>query len=188
MTTPDLKYPENAANARWRELAREAQQGNAKSYAILLREIVPYIKSILTGSLANYDWVDDITQDVLISVHKSLGTYSPELPFRPWLRAIIQFRKTDFLRKHYKAKATMDNATQNVEIFGESVTNTAHAGELKDIEAALDTLPDKQRAIIERVKIQGHSIKDVAEEMGMTDSAVKVSVHRAITKLKDKLG
>lgn len=188
MTVVELTIPEENRNAQWCTLARQAQGGDKRAYATLLREILPYIRSILSGSLANQDWVDDIAQEVLISVHKSLATYSADMPFHPWLRAIIQFRRTDFLRKHYKNRALKEGVQHNAEIFGHSVTNPLGAGELKDIENALEDLPAKQKQIIEKTKIQGYSTKEVAEEMGMTESAVKVSVHRAINKLKDRLG
>lgn len=188
MTVIELATPEENRNAQWSTLARQAQGGDKRAYATLLREILPYIRSILAGGLANQDWIDDIAQDVLVSVHKSLSTYSPDMPFHPWLRAIVQFRRTDFLRKHYKNRDLKDGVQSNAEIFGHSVTNPTSAGELKDIQNALDDLPAKQKQIIEKIKIQGYSTKEVADQMGMTDSAVKVSVHRAINKLKDKLG
>lgn len=189
MSSPEiLNTPEEQKSHVWRELARKSQQGDKRAYGTLLHEIVPYIRAVLSGSLANPDWIDDISQDVLISVHKSLATYSPDMPFHPWLRSIIQFRKTDFLRKHYKSKQGKESVQHNVEIFGQDVTNPVAAGELKDIENALDELTDKQKEIIEKIKIQGYSTKEVAKEMGMTDSAVKVSVHRALNKLKDRLG
>lgn len=172
----------------WEHLARLAQGGDKKAYRTLLNQILPFIRIVLSGGLSNQDWVEDITQDVLISVHKSLSTYSSDMPFQPWLRSIIHFRKTDFLRKYYKNRNLKGDVQNNVEIFEQSVTGTQGAGELRDIEEALETLPDKQKEIIEKVKIQGYSIKEVAQEMGMTDSAVKVTVHRALNKLKDKLG
>ncbi|HBR69933.1 MAG TPA: RNA polymerase subunit sigma-24 [Rhodospirillaceae bacterium] len=68
------------------------------------------------------------------------------------------------------------------------VTDPAHAGELKDIEDALASLPDKQRKVFELMKIKGYSASEVASEMGMTVTAVKVSAHRAAAKLKEALG
>lgn len=172
----------------WKELAVRAQQGDKQAYSRLLRDIFPYIKNLIRGSLANPDWAEDIAQEALISVHKSLATYSPECDFRPWLIAIVNFRKTDFLRKHYKNRRTYETATQKAAVFEENVTNTAHIGEFKDIESALADLPEGQRKIFEMIKIQGYSAKEVAKEMGMSVPAVKVSAHRTMNKLKERLG
>lgn len=172
---------------RWCTLAKEAQSGNKKSYNALLKELVPYIKSILLGSLANSDWADDIIQETLISVHKSLKTYSSEKPFKPWLLAIIHFRRTDFLRKYYSRKSDKTTSLDNPEYLNSYVTNPMHTGEYKDVEKALEQLPEKQRRVFELMKIQGFSAKEVANELGMSVSAVKVSAHRTMNKLKEQI-
>ena len=59
---------------------------------------------------------------------------------------------------------------------------------MKDIESALADLPENQRKVFEMIKIHGYSAKEVADEMGMSVSAVKVSAHRTMNKLKDRLG
>ncbi len=172
----------------WRELAIKAQQGDQRAYAALLRDIVPFIRAVASGSLANPDWIDDLVQDVLVSVHKSLSTYSDDRPFKPWLSAIIQFRRTDLLRKYYKNRSNKTVGLDDLEFSAQHVTNPALAGELKDIEAALADLPDNQRKVFEMIKIHGYSAQEVANEMGMSVSAVKVSAHRTMNKLKDRLG
>ncbi len=171
----------------WSELAVLAQQGDKRAYHRLLSEIAPFIRTCISGKLANPDWVDEIVQDVLISVHKSLRSYAADRPFKPWLNAIIQFRKTDFLRKHYRGRKVREAGMQDAETFDSYVTFSAHSGELKDIEAALGQLPEKQRQIFTLLKVEGFSIKEVAEKMDMTESAVKVSAHRTGLKLRDML-
>ncbi len=172
----------------WRNWAVEAQKGDKRTYNTLLKELAPFIRNYLVGGLANPDWADDITQEVLLSVHKSLGTYSPERPFRPWLMAIVNFRRTDFLRKHYNSRGNKQTPLDDINFQKTHVTNPTHAGEFKDIERALGELPEKQRKVFEMMKIQGFTAKEVAEEMGMSVSAVKVSAHRTTNKLKEKLG
>ena len=173
-----------AQNEIWTELAAKAQGGDKRAYNRLLSELAPYIRNYLLPGLANPDWADDIAQDVLISVHKSLKTYAPEKPFKPWLMAIINFRRTDFLRKHYAKREDKQTTLDNVNFLKSHVTNPAHAGEYKDIEAALQELPEQQRKIFEMIKIKGFTAKEVANETGMSVSAVKVSAHRTSKKLK----
>ena len=168
----------------WKDWAVAAQEGDKTAYNRLLSEIAPFTKNFLLSRVVNPDWADDITQEVLISVHKSLKTYSGDRPFTPWLMAIINFRKTDFLRKHYSSRGDKQATMEDAEFLSSHVTNPDHAGEYKDIEAALETLTDNQRKVFEMIKIQGYSAKEVANEMGMSVSAVKVSAHRTMQKLK----
>jgi len=101
--------------------------------------------------------------------------------------AIINFRKTDFLRKHYSNRGDKQATMNDAEFLSSHVTNPTHAGEYKDIEAALETLPTKQRKVFEMMRIQGYTAQEVANEMNMSVSAVKVSAHRTAGKLKNIL-
>ena len=86
-------------------LMMEAQQGNQKAYAQLLRDITPLIQNFLKGKLSNADDVHDVTQEVLISVHKASKTYDPSRPFKTWLFAITRYRLNDHLRSVYAKRA-----------------------------------------------------------------------------------
>lgn len=172
----------------WQDLARKAQGGDRKAYSRLLADISPYIRNVLIGHVADPEWIEDIAQEILISVHKSLRTYDPDKAFKPWLGAIIKFRRTDFLRKHYRARGDKQTSLETLDFQKEYVTKPEHWGELKDVEKALEALPKKQRKIFELMKIQGYTAQEVASQTGMSVSAVKVSSHRTIQKLKKALG
>ena len=171
----------------WQNLAKLSQQGDQQAYAALLTDLVPYIRSVLLGGLARPEDADDITQDVLISIHKSLKTYDASQPFLPWLHAVIKFRKIDYLRRHYARQGDKMVTDDVLEFSPEMVTFGDKAGEYKDIEAAMDQLSDQQRRIFEMIKIKGYSAKEVANEMDMNETAVKVAAHRAMKKLQDLL-
>ncbi len=168
----------------WKGLAIKAQGGDKRAYSELLSDILPFIKSSVMISLADPSWADDIAQDVLVSVHKSLHTYSSDRPFKPWLKAIINFRRIDYLRKYYKAKEVKELSKANSEIFMQKVIFQQGRCELDYIERAIMSLPLKQQKIFKMMKIEGYSAKEVAGEMGMSVSAVKISAHRSIAKLK----
>jgi len=172
----------------WQVLAGLAQSGDKAAYASLLRDIAPFIKKFLFSRLSQHDAVDDITQEILISVHKSLKTYDPAMPFKPWLMAIVNFRKIDYLRQHYGHRQNVTKSLDQEDFLEWPVTNMAHAGEYKDIEGALNTLPDGQRKLFTMVKIEGYTAKEAANMTGMKESAVKVSVHRTQKKLMDIIG
>lgn len=170
---------------QWQEWAGQAQNGDKQAYAQLLKAIHPYIHNVLYKSLSKNDAAEDIAQEVLISVHKSLDTYTPERPFKPWLMSIINFRKMDYLRKYYAQRQDMTSTVEsNPEFIAENVTNPEHSGELKDIENALSQFSKKQQSIFRKIKIEGYTAEEVAEQMNMNESAVKVSAHRTMKKLQ----
>jgi len=170
------------------QLAGQAQSGDKKAYNKLLTDSIPYIRSVLSGSLSDNDAIEDVTQEVLISVHKALHTYSADRKFKPWLYSIIQFRRTDYLRKYYSKKKNVTTDMEDLEFVRTHVTNEPHKGEYKDIESALDALPKKQKDIFVLMKIEGYTAQEVAKKMEMSVSAVKVSVHRTQKKLQENIG
>ncbi len=172
---------------QWNEWAAAAQRGDKAAYARLLKDMIPYIRAVIGPGLANPDWVDDIVQEVLISVHRSLKTYDPAMPFKPWLRAVAKFRAADCLRRHYRSRGDRQVSLDDLFFQSSHVTETAVAGEWKDMEGALARLPQKHRAVLELMKIQGLTAAEVAARTGMSVSAVKVSVHRSMNKLKNML-
>lgn len=171
---------------RWQKLMTEAQGGNQNSYRQLLSEVAPFVHRVLLRSLSRKDQAEDIVQEVLLSVHKAMNTYDPARPFMPWLMAIVNFRRTDYLRSHYSARDNLSAPLEDLDL--QDVTFDGHEGEYKDIEKALTTLAPKQREVFDLVKMKGYSAKEVSQKTGMSVSAVKVSVHRSLQKLKEKLG
>ena len=176
-----------SSDNQWPELAKAAQTGDKRAYSQLLKEIYPFIRGVLIPKLSNPEWADDIAQEVLISVHKSLHTYSPERAFKPWLNAIVHYRKADYLRKHYANRANVSVPVEEQINLSDNVTSPEDFSEYRNIERELDKLPKKQQEVFRLVKIEGYSTQEVAEKTGMSESAVKVSAHRTLEKLKQNL-
>ncbi|MDY0028396.1 MAG: sigma-70 family RNA polymerase sigma factor [Pseudobdellovibrionaceae bacterium] len=181
-----MPIPEDDQDKVWQELAVKAQSGDTSAYHDLLKSSVPVIRRSIGRTLPNSDVIDDVVQDVLLSIHKALHTYDPERPFLPWLMAIISFRRTDFLRQHYATRGNKQVSIETVDLpdYLNSSESAVHFG---DVEKALDSLPQKQKEVVELLKIKGYSTKEVSEKTGLSESAVKVTMHRALQKLKEKL-
>ena len=69
-----------------------AQAGDAEAYRRLLRDCLPVIAGMVRAQGVRADAVDDVVQDVLLTIHRARATYDPARPFLPWLRAITQRR------------------------------------------------------------------------------------------------
>ncbi len=175
------------ADSELLSLLRAARAGDARAYAAFLQGITPLIRMAL-GSNIPPSQRDDVVQEILVSVHRALPTYDTGRPLRPWLNAIIAYRKTDALRQIYK-----NNTEQPADIEADHAHQLASnpattAGELKDIQNALNQLGTKQRRILELMRLQGLSVDETAQAMGVSAADVKVSAHRATTRLKTLLG
>ena len=181
------RHMDESNEAQWAVLAGKAQKGDANAYRELLTAIVPVIRRNVVGKLPSRDAADDVVQDILLSVHKALHTYSPNRPFLPWLMSIIHFRRADFLRQHYADRENLRHSLDDPDSPDYLVSEGIPDGTMKDIETAIESLPENQQKVVELMKIKGSSAEEVSQKTGMTVAAVKVSAHRAIAKLRERL-
>ena len=167
-------------------LMRQSQNGDQRAYASLLKQTSLFLHTFIANRLRFTNEVDDLLQEILISIHKARHTYDSNRPYKPWVYAIAKFRLQDYLRAHYSDQLRhaidFDDLEESLQ---ESVTETAISFE--SISGEILRLPEKQAAILQLMHQEGYTAKEVAKKMGMNESAVKVAAHRAYKLLRKKL-
>lgn len=166
-----------ADEATLARLMVSAQGGDRQSYTLLLSESARWLTRYFARKIAPGQ-IDDLVQEVLLSVHRKRASYDPARPFIPWLAAIARYRWIDHLRSHYR--------TQAEELFENSAVEESDEDAVMarvSLERLLAGLTPAQAAVIELVKIEGQSIRDAASRTGQSESAVKVNIHRGLKKL-----
>ncbi len=167
-------------------LMKLSLDGDTRAYTILLQETARFLRPFLAKRLNSSVEVDDLLQEILLSIHKARHTYDGNRPYKPWAYAIAKFRLQDHLRVYYA-----DHLRHAVELsevendLQESVTKTDITYE--SISGEVQKLPAKQAAILQMMHQEGYTAKEVAEKTGMKESAVKVAAHRAYKALRKKL-
>ena len=167
-------------------LMRQSLNGDKRAYAEILQETSRFLRPFLAKRLSFTNEVDDLLQEILISIHKARHTYDGNRPYKPWAYAIANFRLQDYLRAHYSDQLRHAIELSEVENnLPEDVTESAITYE--SISGEIQKLPEKQATILQLMHQEGYTIKEVAEKMGMNESAVKVAAHRAYKVLRQKL-
>jgi RNA polymerase sigma-70 factor (ECF subfamily) len=167
-------------------LMKLSLNGDQRAYSDLLRETSRFLRPFLMRRLSFTNEVEDLLQEILISIHKARHTYDGNRPYKPWVYAIAKFRLQDYLRAHYSDQ--LHHAIELSEVeesLSEHVTETAINYE--SISGEVKKLPEKQATILRLMHQEGYTAKEVAEKMGMKESAVKVAAHRAYKILRNKL-
>jgi RNA polymerase sigma-70 factor, ECF subfamily len=167
-------------------LMRQSLNGDQHAYAEILQETSRFLRPYLAKRLSFTNEVDDLLQEILISIHKARHTYDGNRPYKPWAYAIAKFRLQDYLRAHYSDQLHhADDLSEMEEYLHEDVTETAISYE--SISGEVQKLPEKQATILQLMHQEGYTAKEVAEKIGMKESAVKVAAHRAYKVLRQKL-
>lgn len=167
-------------------LMRQALAGDQRAYATLLQQTSRLLRPFLVRRLSFVSEVDDLIQEILLSIHKARHTYDGNRPYKPWAYAIAKFRLQDFLRAHYsdQLRHAID-FDELEESLPETVTESEFSYE--SIRGEVKKLPEKQATILQLMHQEGLTAKEVAEKLGMNESAVKVAAHRAYKVLRKKL-
>jgi len=167
-------------------LMKLALAGDQRSYAALLEKTSRLLRPFLAKRLSFTNEVDDLLQEILISIHKARHTYDGNRPYKPWAYAIAKFRLQDHLRAYYSDQLHHAEDLSEIEEFlHQDVTESAISYE--SISAEVEKLPDKQAIILRMMHQEGYTAREVAEKIGMNESAVKVAAHRAYKILRQKL-
>src|SRR5215510_72808 len=172
-------------------LMQAAQGGDTQAYVLWLKEITPRLRQIVRAQhrFLKIDDIEDLVQDILLSLHAVRSTYDPKRPFMPWLLAITRNRLADGVRRYARREALEVLVDDWTVTFSDSAANSTSTGHihLDELRHAIQALPAGQRTAIEILKLREMSLKDAAAACGMSIGALKVATHRAMNTLRKRL-
>ena len=168
---------------RWSKLMANAQTGDETDYRQLLTELTDVIYNFLCSRFGKYHFTEDCVQETLIAIHQARHTYDQHRPFRPWLFAIVRHKAIDTLRKQSSRQKVTRQYKGEQEVLSQgSQQNEADNEIIRG--HLLESLSEQHREVLVLTKIIGFSVVETAEKLGISESLVKVRVHRAIRKLR----
>lgn len=176
-------YPRGSASeARLRELLVRGLAGDAPAYHDFLQELGAHLRAFFRRRLASLpDELEDLVQETLLAVHNQRHTYDPGQPLTAWVHAIAKYKLVDLLRRRAGREFRNDPLDDAADVLAHSDTDDAAAR--IDLAKLLQQLPDRQRLPIVHMKLEGLSVVETARLTGMSESAVKVGVHRGLKAL-----
>src|SRR4051794_70611 len=166
------------SDARLVDLTRD---GNERAFEAIVqryhRPLLRYCSRILPAARA-----EDAVQQAFLSAHRSIHAGDADLTLRPWLYRIAHNASLNQLRQ-----SGFDHEEMSEEIDGvEPPPQAFERGErLRTVVAAVRDLPERQRNAIVLQAMEGRSYEEIAEELGVTDGAVRQLLNRARNTLRE---
>lgn len=167
----------------WAALMRAAIGGDATAYRQLLALLSQGLRGATRRGFAQagaaLNDVEDVVQETLLAIHLKRHTWDMEQPLGPWVRAIARHKLIDALRRRGR----------RIEVPIDSVLDFLAAEEPRsdldrqDAERLINGLNGRQQAIVRAISVEGKSIREVAERLGMKEGAVRVALHRGLKAL-----
>lgn len=176
----------HATEAALHALFVRGQAGDAVAYREFLLALGAHLRGFLGRRLFGWpDEVEDLVQECLIAMHNQRHTYQSDQPLTAWVHAIARYKMIDLLRAKGSREARHQPLDDALEVFAASAIDASDAR--RDLGGLLDSLPDRHRLPIVHVKLEGLSIAEAARKTGMSESAVKVGIHRGLKALMAKI-
>jgi RNA polymerase sigma factor (sigma-70 family) len=167
------------------ELFMRGLNGDTAAYRTFLQKLSTYLRAFLRKRLFGWpDEVEDLVQECLLAMHNQRHTYQSDQPLTAWVYAIARYKMIDLLRAKSIREDLHDPLDDDLAVFAESATEASDAR--RDLAGLLESLPERQRLPIVHVKIEGLSVAETASLTGMSESAVKIGIHRGLKALAAK--
>lgn len=169
-------------------------EGEKELFEILLRRYNQRLFRVIRSYIHSEDDVMDIMQDAYVKAYTKLEQFNNEASFSTWLIRIGINEALQHLRKNKRIVTNYGKTERLENIFNLPDTNqmnpekqTIKAETRTLVEQAVDRLPEKYRVVFVLQQIEGLSNSEIAECLKLTDSNVKVRLHRAKNLLKEEL-
>ncbi len=161
---------------RWSLWMAQAQRGDEQAYRNLLHELKDTISAYLHSRFGRIDIIEDCIQECLITLHEARHTYDSARPFRPWLFAIVRHKTIDLLRR----QRTYSTALTKAAIEEPATTPPVDINDQLAGARLLQLLSTRHREALTLTKLIGFSMAEAANKVGISETAMKVRVYRAV--------
>lgn len=186
---------ENAARDE-RVLVRRAQAGEVEAYEQLLAKHQQRVFAVVGGILRRREDIEDVAQQVFVKAYFSLKRFDLRSAFGTWLYKIAVNECWDYLRKKkvrrlvYESDLSEEQSRQMASVSEQMLgaerpkEDAARSLEQRElIERLLSELDQEDRAMLVMKEIEGFSVEEIGESLGMNVNTVKVRLFRARGKL-----
>ena len=171
-------------------LVAAAQTGDRHAFEALVRATSPDTYTLAYRLCGNEEDASDVVQDTYLRAYRSIRRFRGDAQFTTWLYRITANCASDQIRR--RARHRHDDLVDETPLIDDraEIDPAARSGntELRDrLKVALDALPPKLRAVVVLRDIYDLPHEAIATELGISESAAKVRLHRARRKLREDL-
>lgn len=166
----------------WSTCMRAALAGDSGAYRRILQQITPHLRAVARQNCARFGAptvdAEDAVQEALLAIHLKRSTWDPSRPITPWISVIVRNKLIDVLRRSGQPGVPIDDL---IDVLP-AVDSSAHS-HTRDLRRLISKLKGRQRAVIEAISVEGCTAREAAVRLGMSETNVRVSLHRALKAL-----
>jgi RNA polymerase sigma factor (sigma-70 family) len=173
------------------DLITEVLSGNTKAYAELVKNHQRFVFTLALRFAKNREDAEEIAQDCFVKAYKALGTFKQTAKFSTWLYTITYTTSMSFLRKKQLNTQSINDDESILQLPNNISSYQADLVEQKSaniyLNMAIDSLLPDDAAIITLFYLGEQSLEEIGQALHMEANTVKVKLHRARARLKEKM-
>ena len=179
------------ANIPDNDLIQVVLQGNTNAYADLVERYRNFVFTIVLRYINSREDAEEVSQDIFVKAFRSLADFKGASKFSTWLYTIATTSCLTFLRRKKLAAISLDN--EKVFAVAENLDGGMPANGIEQknrvlmVNEAIKMLSPDDAQIITLFYKGEQSLEEISKIMGKETNAVKVQLHRARTRLKEKM-
>lgn len=172
------------------DLVKQVLAGDQQAYAALVTRYQGYVFTLVCRFIQNREDAEEVAQDVFIKAYRSLAGFRGDSKFSTWLYTIVNSTCLSFLRKKQPVITALETEqlAQRPDLTTEPVAmKEEQQSKTRLLRQAIAQLSEDDAAVITLFYQAEQSIDEMAIVLGITSNNAKVKLHRARTKLKEKM-
>lgn len=165
--------------------------GDHQSYSILVERYKNFVFTITLRYVKGREDAEEVAQDIFVKAYRSLSDFKGQAKFSTWLYTITTTTCITFLRKKKLEVHSLDN--ENVFAAADTIDSGMRANQIEQkskvnmVNAAIKMLSPEDAHVITLFYKGEQSLEEIAEILVKETNAVKVQLHRARGRLKEKM-
>jgi RNA polymerase sigma factor (sigma-70 family) len=173
------------------EIIKKVLQGEQALYGQLVQRYQQYVFTLVLRFMDNREDAEEISQDIFVKAFRSLNDFRGQSKFSTWLYTIVRTTSITFLRKKKLATTSIDNERTQLTLENRESSFNADVVEQKSrhamVNAAIRLLSPDDGQLITLFYKGEQSLEEIGRIMGYDPNTIKVKLHRARHRLKEKL-
>jgi RNA polymerase sigma-70 factor, ECF subfamily len=172
------------------DLVAAARDGDRAAFDELVRATSAETYTLAFRLVGNEEDARDVVQETYLRAYKGIGKFRGDAQFSTWLYRITANCAATHLgrRRRHRHEELLDDAPLPDPSFDRDPSARAEASNLRDrLTVALEELPPRLRAVVVLRDVYDLPHEAIAAELGISESAAKVRLHRARRRLRERL-
>jgi len=173
------------------EIIKRVLANEQALFAQLVQRYQSYVFTLVLRFTDNREDAEEISQDVFVKAYRSLADFRGDSKFSTWLYTIVRTTCITFLRKKKLDTTSLDNERTSLQVGNLESGFTANAVEQKSkhamVNAAIRMLSPDDGQILTLFYKGEQSLEEIGRVTGLDPNTVKVKLHRARNRLKEKM-